>query len=79
MHNPTCNDLVVTGHGNTLLAERDVIMAQADIRRPRDILEDHGVGELLDFARLVAVPMMVIMHFTGDHERPLWVVDQYKR
>jgi S-adenosyl methyltransferase len=72
-------DPVVIAHGNALMAERDVIMAQADIRRSADIFEDPQVIELIDFARPAAVLMIAIMHFIGDHERPLWVVDQYRR
>ncbi len=72
-------DPVVIAHGNALLAGRDVIMVQADIRSPRAVLEDPGVAALIDFNRPAAVLMVAVLHFIGDHERPLWVVDQYKR
>jgi hypothetical protein len=72
-------DPVVIAHGNALLAGRDVIMVQADIRSPRAVLEDPAVTGLIDFARPAAVLMTAVLHFIGDHERPLWVADQYKR
>jgi hypothetical protein len=72
-------DPVVYAHGNAFLAEDDVIVRRADIRSPGDVLEDPGVIRLIDFARPVAVLMIAVMHFIGDHERPLRVADQYKK
>jgi S-adenosyl methyltransferase len=71
-------DPVVYAHGNAFLAEDDVIVLQADIRHPDHVLENSEVIRLIDFARPAAVLMIAIMHFIGDHERPLWIADQYK-
>lgn len=72
-------DPVVCAHGNAFLAKDGVRILQADIRNPGRVLDDADVVRLIDFARPVAVLMTAIMHFVGDHERPLWIIDQYKR
>lgn len=72
-------DPVVCTHANAFLAEDGVIVVQADIRDPDRILKDPDLGRLIDFDQPAALLMFAIMHFIGDHERPLSVIDQYKR
>lgn len=72
-------DPVVCAHGAVFLAEDGVIVMQADMRSPDHVLKDPDVTRLIDFGQPVALLMIAIMHFIGDHERPLWIIDQYKR
>ncbi|WP_075896125.1 SAM-dependent methyltransferase [Actinomadura sp. CNU-125] len=63
-------DHQVVAHGRALLAGSDVTrMIQADLRRPREILE-HPELDLLDFGKPVALLTVATMHFVPDEDDP---------
>lgn len=73
-------DPVVIAHGLALLANRDdnVAFVHGDVRTPHMILNHSEVTELVDFTQPVAVMMIAIMHFVGNHERPLEIIGQFQ-
>ncbi|WP_028799741.1 SAM-dependent methyltransferase [Streptomyces sp. 142MFCol3.1] len=71
----TDNDPIVLRHAEALLVSRpegatDYI--QADVRRPREILE-HARG-VLDFERPIALSLIALMHFIPDDQDPYGIV-----
>ncbi|MEO3825511.1 SAM-dependent methyltransferase [Actinomadura sp. B10D3] len=66
---------VVLAHGRALLAATpEVTVIQGDARRPGEILEDPELNALIDFDRPVAVLMLAVLHFIGDHDDPPGIV-----
>lgn len=73
------NDPVVLAYGRALLDENDrTTVVQADIREPREILDDPGVRGLIDFDRPVGVIMCAILHHLLDEEDPAGVVATFR-
>ncbi len=68
-------DPVVLVHGQALLASSDkVTIAQADLRRPQELLDDPELRALIDFAEPVAVLLVAVLHAVTDAEDPIGVV-----
>jgi hypothetical protein len=68
-------DPVVLVHGRALLASSDkVTIAQADLRRPQELLDDPELRALIDFAEPVAVLLVAVLHAVTDAEDPIGVV-----
>ena len=64
-------DPVVVAHGNALLAIPDrSVVAQEDIRRPRELLANPVIREHLDFGRPIAVMVLAILHFVPEVNDP---------
>jgi hypothetical protein len=66
---------IVLSHGRALLANTPrVAVIQGDARRVEDILGDPELRGLIDFDRPVAVLMLAVLHFIGDHDDPPAIV-----
>ncbi|MFC5749003.1 SAM-dependent methyltransferase [Actinomadura rugatobispora] len=71
-------DRQVVAHGRALLAGSDVTrMIQADLRRPREILE-HPEIKLLDFDRPVALLLVATLHFIPDESDPAGIMAELR-
>ncbi|SFP00471.1 S-adenosyl methyltransferase [Amycolatopsis arida] len=69
------NDPVVLAHADALLAgDRAVAVAEADLRRPAELLAHPAVRRLLDFDRPLAILLVGIVYFLTDTDRPSDVV-----
>ena len=65
------NDPVVTAHARRLVGpDRQVEVAEGDVRYPGHLLTAREVRECLDFSRPVAVLMVAVLHFVPDDDRP---------
>ncbi|MFC3995704.1 SAM-dependent methyltransferase [Nocardiopsis sediminis] len=72
-------DPVVVAHGEALLATTpSVRIIEADLRRPREILDHPVVGALIDLDEPVAVLLAAILHFVPDSEDPHALVAQLR-
>ena len=70
-------DPMVLSHANALLAGApNVTVIQADLRRPREILEHPGLN--LDLSRPIALLVVAILHFVPDEDRPHDVLAEYR-
>jgi hypothetical protein len=64
-------DPVVVAHGNALLTTTDrSVVAQEDIRRPRQLLANPVIRGHLDFSRPVALILLAVLHFVPDEDDP---------
>ncbi|MEU8122310.1 SAM-dependent methyltransferase [Spirillospora sp. NPDC049024] len=72
-------DPVVCAHGRALLADAgNVGFAEADLRRPDDVLGHPVVADLLDFSEPVALLLVSVLHFVDDAEDPHALVARYR-
>jgi SAM-dependent methyltransferase len=70
-------DPMVLSHANALLGgSPDVAVIQADLRRPREILDHPGLG--LDLSRPVALLVVAILHFVPDEAGPYDIVSEFR-
>ncbi len=61
------NDPVVQVHANALLpAGGSTAVIRADMRQPREILDDPGLRRLIDLNRPVAVLFVAVLHFVPE-------------
>jgi SAM-dependent methyltransferase len=70
-------DPMVLVHARALLATEGrgrTTVLQGDLRDPRAILDDPQVRAAVDFARPVALLLVAVLHFVGDHDRPAEIV-----
>jgi hypothetical protein len=74
------NDPLVAVHSRALLAgaepDRTAVVV-ADVRSPKELLEDPAVRRVLDFGRPVAVLMVALLHFVPDEDDPAGVVARF--
>src|SRR5262249_49123645 len=71
-------DLTVLAHGRALLADNDrTHMAQADFRRPREVLEHPTVTKYLDFDQPMVIFHVGTMHHVPDSQDPVGVLAAY--
>ena len=71
-------DHAVLAHGRALLADNDrTHMAEADFRRPSQVIDNATVAKYIDFDMPVAVFLLGIMHFVQDARDPVGVVGSY--
>ncbi|MEU5052572.1 SAM-dependent methyltransferase [Streptomyces sp. NPDC021096] len=69
------NDPIVATHAGAKLTNAGGAgFALADVRRPRAILEDPVVRELIDFDEPVALLLVAVLHFVKDEEDPAGIV-----
>ncbi|REE94916.1 SAM-dependent methyltransferase [Thermomonospora umbrina] len=65
------NDGQVVAHGRAILADSaNSTVVEADLRRPREILDHPETRRLLDFDRPVAVLVVATLHFIPDAAGP---------
>ncbi len=65
------HDPVAVAHSQAVLEGNDgTVIAAADLRRPREILDNPQVTELLDLDRPVALLLVAVLHFIEDADDP---------
>ncbi|MDL4770788.1 SAM-dependent methyltransferase [Actinomadura xylanilytica] len=69
----------VVAHGRALLADSaGTRMVQADLRRPREILDHPEVRRSLDFSRPVALLLVATLHFVPDADDPTAIMAELR-
>ncbi|WP_119730983.1 SAM-dependent methyltransferase [Thermomonospora amylolytica] len=73
-------DEQVVAHARALLAAdtETTTIVQADLRRPRDILEHSETRRLLDFDRPIAVLVVATLHFVPDSDGPAQIMAELR-
>jgi len=73
------NDPAVVEHASRLLAGNDrAAVVRADLRRPREVLANSELLELIDLGRPAAILMTAVLHFVGDVDDPYAIVRRYR-
>jgi hypothetical protein len=71
-------DPVVLAHGRALLADNDrTHMAEADYRRPRQVIEHPTVAKYIDFEQPVALYHAGTMRYVPDEQDPVGIMTGY--
>jgi S-adenosyl methyltransferase len=71
-------DPVVLAHGRALLADNDrTHMAEADLRRPREVVEHPVVAKYIDFEQPVALYHAGTMRYVPDEQDPAGIMAAY--
>jgi hypothetical protein len=71
-------DPVVLAHGRALLADNDrTHMAEADYRRPRQVIEHPTVAKYIDFTQPVALYQAGTMRYVPDERDPVGIMAGY--
>jgi S-adenosyl methyltransferase len=71
------NDPMVLTHARALLTSTRAgrtAYVHADLRQPRDILDDPVTRDVLDFGQPVALVMLAVLHFLRDEEGPAQIM-----
>ena len=69
------NDAVAVQHSRAILARNDhAVAVQADLRRPREILDSPQLRDLLDLSQPAALLLVAILHFFPDSDEPAALV-----
>ncbi|RZQ60970.1 SAM-dependent methyltransferase [Amycolatopsis suaedae] len=69
-------DPIVLAHGRARLQDNDNVgIITADIRKPREVLDNPEVRGLIDFSKPVCVMLCGILHHILDEEDPQNIVD----
>jgi hypothetical protein len=69
------HDPMVISHGNSLLAKsKEVIVVQADLRQPGDLLSRPEIRDHFDFGQPIAVLLLQVLHFVSDDDDPAGIV-----
>ena len=69
------NDPVVITHANALLAATNqVAVANADLRRPAEILDHPATQQLIDFSQPVGLLLVAVLHFVSEQDDPAAIV-----
>jgi SAM-dependent methyltransferase len=73
------NDPVAVAHSQALLARNDHAAAiQADLCRPRQILDHPDLRELLDLSEPAALLLVAVLHFLTDADDPAGLVAELR-
>jgi SAM-dependent methyltransferase len=73
------HDPLAVVHGRALLAiNGNTRYIHGDLREPQQILDDPQVRALIDFDQPVAVLVVAILHFIGDHDDPTGILRQLR-
>jgi hypothetical protein len=74
------NDPVVVSHAQALLMNAPTVVAiNRDLRYPRKIIEHPALQALIDLDQPVAILLVAVLHFIGDHDDPYQIVDELKK
>lgn len=74
------NEPVAVAHSDLLLRdETRATVFRGDLRAPDAILRGPRTRELLDLDQPVAVLMVAVLHFVGDDEQPLRLLQDYRQ
>ncbi|MEV2247981.1 SAM-dependent methyltransferase [Streptomyces sp. NPDC049970] len=69
------HDPVAVAHSQAVLEGNDrAVVAAADLRKPREILENPEINALLDLDRPVALLLVAVLHFIEDADDPYGAV-----
>ena len=69
------HDPIAVVHGQALLVvNENTEYIHGDLRQPEQILDDPEVRALIDFDQPVAILIVAILHFLGDHDDPVGIV-----
>jgi SAM-dependent methyltransferase len=72
-------DEQVVAHGRALLGDSErTRIIQADLRRPREILDHPDVKRVLDFSRPVALLLVATLHFIPDEDDPSGIMAELR-
>jgi SAM-dependent methyltransferase len=71
-------DPLVSTHAAALMAGRNVVTLQADLRQPEQVLGSAQVGDLLDLDQPVGVMFICVLHCLWDQEDPWGIVRQFR-
>jgi SAM-dependent methyltransferase len=71
-------DPLVSAHAAALVADPNVVVLQADLREPEQVLGDTQVRDLFDFGQPVGIMFMCVLHCLWDREDPWGVVRQFR-
>ncbi|GAA4625290.1 SAM-dependent methyltransferase [Actinoallomurus vinaceus] len=72
-------DEQVVAHGRALLARSaHTEMIQADLRRPRELLDRVEAKRLLDFSKPVALLLVATLHFVPDEDDPAGIMTELR-
>ena len=73
------NDPVAVLHSKAILARNDhAIAIQADLRQPRQILNNPELRNLLDLSEPVALLLVAVLHFLPDSDDPVGLVAELR-
>jgi SAM-dependent methyltransferase len=72
------SDPLVSAYAAGLTAGPNVVMLQADLREPGQVLNDPQVRDLFDFGQPVGIMFMCVLHCLWDREDPWGVVGQFR-
>ncbi|MFD0025269.1 SAM-dependent methyltransferase [Streptomyces sp. NPDC058382] len=73
------HDPVAVAHSQAVLEGNEgAVIATADLRRPKEILENSEVSGLLDFERPVALLLVAVLHFIEDSDDPQTAVAELR-
>ncbi|MGC5341850.1 SAM-dependent methyltransferase [Streptomyces sp. DT24] len=73
------HDPVAVAHSQAVLEGNDrAVIATADLRRPREILDNAVIGELLDWDRPVALLLVAVLHFVEDADDPYTAIAELR-
>ncbi|WP_158880544.1 SAM-dependent methyltransferase [Amycolatopsis anabasis] len=74
---------VAAAHATLILEEHAATnwagIVQEDLRNPERILRHETTRRLLDLGQPVCLLMIAVMHFVGDHDRPVDLIRHYQR
>ncbi len=72
-------DPAVCAHGRALLEQSGgVVVAQADLREPEEILGSPDVRSLINLDEPVAVLMVAMLHFVRDGDDPAGIIAKFR-
>jgi len=71
-------DPLVSTHAAALMAGSNVVTLQADLREPRQVLDNQQVRDLLDFDQPIGIMFICLLHCLWDEEDPWAVVRQFR-
>ncbi|MER5843909.1 SAM-dependent methyltransferase [Streptomyces prasinus] len=73
------HDPVAVAHSQAVLGgDENAAVVAADLRKPREILESHEVGRLIDLDRPVALLLVAVLHFLEDGDDPYEAVAELR-
>jgi hypothetical protein len=73
------HDPVAVAHSELILGESDSVrVLQADLRRPKDILQSPQLADVIDLSQPVAVLMVAVLHFLSEDDDPSAVIDTFR-
>lgn len=74
------HDPVAVVHGQALLAvNENTDYIRGDLRQPEQLLDHPQVCALIDFDQPVAILIVAILHFVGEHDDPVGIVRQLRQ